>query len=79
METKYLEGREMPLTPQRQEALRVMFIEQVGGEFTVGDIREYGKYGIVFTFLALSHDGKELYGIPIRFDTMLEHWGHPNI
>ena len=68
METRSVKGKEPNLTPEKQEAIRVRFIKQVGGEFSVGEIREYGKYGIVFTLLGLSHDGKELYRIPIRFD-----------
>ena len=59
--------------------MRTGFIEQVGRGLTVGEIREYGKYGIVFTFRGVSHDDRELYRIPIRFDRMLEYFGHPDL
>jgi len=67
------------MTEETKAAIKKAFVDQVGTEFTVGKIREYGKHGIVFTFRVLTHDGKEVCNIPIRFDKMLETWGHPNL
>ncbi len=77
-ETRLVEGAEhMTLTPAEESRIRNTFIEQVGTEFSVAQIREYGDHGIVFTCRAITHDGRELYRIPIPFDTMLAHFSHP--
>ena len=76
-EMKSAKGYEVRPSKEKQDAIRNGFIEQVGTEFSAGKIKEYGEHGIVFTMRGVSHDDKELYNIPIRFDRMLAYFGHP--
>ncbi len=68
---------EIPEKPPTAEEIRIVIIEMLGVNFTVGDLRRYSSMGLAFTIRGVIPDGKEIFRGTAKFEEVMVHYrGH---